>query len=401
MITYSARWIVPVAQPTLAHGTITIVGDRIHSVDPHGTRHPDVDLGPVTLIPGLVNAHVHLDLSGARNQIPPDPAEPFPHWLSRVIAYRRSSDPLSEIRAGLEESLQAGVTLLGDIASEGRSATVLHHAPLRSRVYRECLGLSASRAAESATAAQAWLEQFPASASMRPGLSPHAPYSVRVDLFATLARMQVPLAIHFAESAAEAELINHHDGPFRPFLERLGLWDPAAIIPSVDALAQAVSTAPSVLWVHANLPPLGWRPGPNQAIVYCPRTHAAFGHPPHPFRSYLEAGIPVALGTDGLSSNPDLDILAEGAYLATHHPDLDPATILRMLTIHGAEALGFASEAGTLEAGKSADMVALPVVDDRAKNPWSGLFTSRPAERRTMFRGVWRAGMVASVSESG
>ena len=72
-----------------------------------------------------------------------------------------------------------------------------------------------------------------------------------------------------------------------------------------------------------------------------------------------------------------------------------------MLTIHGAEALGFASATGTLELGKSADMVALPVVDDQANDPWSGLFTSRPAERRTMFRGVWRAGMVASVSESG
>src|SRR5439155_6487571 len=98
------------------------------------------------------------------------------------------------------------------------------------------------------------------------------------------------------------------------------------------------------------------------SVVYCPRTHAAFGHAPHPFREFLARGVRVALGTDGLSSNPDLDILAEARFLHRKHPDLPGATLLRMLTLFGAEALGWAGETGSLEPGKAADLVVLPLL---------------------------------------
>src|SRR5688572_4849700 len=109
--TLSARWVFPVAGPPLPGGTVTVRGDRIESVDPAGARTPDVDFGNAAIIPGLVNAHTHLDLTGARGAVPPGPD--FVDWLRRVVAHRRTRDPSnipSDICAGLAESLRFGTT---------------------------------------------------------------------------------------------------------------------------------------------------------------------------------------------------------------------------------------------------------------------------------------------------
>ncbi len=122
--TYTARWVFPVAGPPLPNGTVTVRGDVIESVDPHGTRTPDEDCGNAAIVPGLVNAHTHLDLSGARGLVPPTDPDHFTDWLRGVIAYRRTRTPeqvQGDIRAGLAECLRFGTTLIGDIAAEGAS----------------------------------------------------------------------------------------------------------------------------------------------------------------------------------------------------------------------------------------------------------------------------------------
>jgi cytosine/adenosine deaminase-related metal-dependent hydrolase len=137
--TFTARWVFPAAGPPLDRGTVTVRGDRIDSVDPAGVRPADEDLGNAAIIPGLVNAHTHLDLSGARGLIPPtDPAH-FTDWLRGVIAYRRSRTPeqvQADIREGLAECLRFGTTLVGDITSGGASYTAV--AP--QRCGRSCSG---------------------------------------------------------------------------------------------------------------------------------------------------------------------------------------------------------------------------------------------------------------------
>jgi cytosine/adenosine deaminase-related metal-dependent hydrolase len=124
--------------------------------------------------------------------------------------------------------------------------------------------------------------------------------------------------------------------------------------------------------------------------VYCPRTHAAFGHPRHPVADFLARGVRVCLGTDSLASNPDLDPLAEARFLHARRPDLPDDAVLRMATLAGAEALGWADETGSLEPGKSADAVAVPLPDRDAADPYELLFSDHPGERQTLFRGVWR-----------
>src|ERR1700722_20815910 len=118
--TLTARWIFPVSEPPLAHGVVTIADGRILAVEAHGAGRADLDLGDVAVLPGLVNAHTHFDLSGMRNLAPPSPD--FPGWLSRVIEHRRqrSADQIrDDVRAGLAECLRTGTTLIGDVAAVG------------------------------------------------------------------------------------------------------------------------------------------------------------------------------------------------------------------------------------------------------------------------------------------
>jgi cytosine/adenosine deaminase-related metal-dependent hydrolase len=410
--TFTARWVFPVSGPPLERGTVTVEGDRIEAVEPHGVRSPDEDLGNAAVIPGLVNAHTHLDLSGARGLIPPTDPDHFTDWLRGVIAYRRSRAPeqvQADIRAGLAECLRHGTTLLGDIASEGASWDALAEAPTRAVVFRELIGAGFSWQ-DTYFNAHAWLSERNSRPDCRPGLSPHAPYTVRSVLFVAVAgrceQQGIPSATHVAESPGETELVLRRSGPFVPFLADFGTTDTAPLITDFADLVGAPSATAPRLFVHCNYLPPDFAFGSNHFVVYCPRTHAAFGHPSHPFRDFLARGVRVCLGTDGLASNPDLDILAEARFVRSRYPDFPGEQLLRMVTLSGAEALGWSDECGSLDAGKSADFVAVPLPDAEAGDPHelllaerAGAWSGREAalrrdrsrvERRTMFRGQWR-----------
>ena len=390
----TARWILPADRPPLAHGTITIQGDTIVAVQPAGFRVPHPhgveDLGDIAILPGFVNAHTHLDLTGMRGQCPPTPD--FAAWLRGVIQHRRLRTPeqvQDDIRAGLAECQRHGTTLVGDISGQGLSGPILRDAAIRSVAFLELLGLSAERAGAAYEQAVSWLASRPESGNCRFGLSPHAPYSVRAELFARIARQlagsEVPCAIHLAESLQELELLEHQRGPTAEFLKELGVWDPTGLSASPAEVVRLFEDVPQTLLIHANY--MTAAQVGRAAVVYCPRTHAAFGHAPHPFRDFLGQGVCVALGTDGLASNPDLDILAEARYLHGRYPDLPGEVLLRMLTLNGATALGMQELVGSLTAGKSADLVVLSV--DGGDDPYRSIFGATSVPRRVMCRGAW------------
>jgi aminodeoxyfutalosine deaminase len=377
MTSVTARWIFPVAGPPVEGGILVFDGERIIGVEPHGSRKPDTDFGNAAILPGLVNAHTHLDLTGMRGLAPP--TSDFTGWLREVIAHRRQRTPeqiTADIREGISESLRSGTTLIGDISGDGSSWAELTEAPLRSVVFREMIGLLKDRAEIAWQEAQQWLGSCQPTPTCRPGLSPHAPYSVRVSLIKAAAGAGVPLAIHLAESAAERELLEDHSGPFVsflhgliPLLDDIGVWGPVGLAKSPEHVIRLAATTAPALFVHGNfLAPTAPIP-PNGTVVLCPRTHHAFGHPPHPVRELLARGVRVALGTDGLSSNPDLSILNEMRFLHADRPDLPGETILKMATLWGAEALGWGAECGSLEAGKSADFVVVRLGDESASDP--------------------------------
>jgi cytosine/adenosine deaminase-related metal-dependent hydrolase len=393
----TARWLFPVDQPPLARGTLTIQGGRILAVDKAGARTADIDLGNAAILPGLVNAHTHLDLSDAVGRCPP--TADFTAWLRAVIAHRRRQTPEDVARAidiGVSQCLRYGTTLVGDIAADGSSWERLTRAPLRATVFYEMLGLTRERAEQTLGIARDWLAKHPDTLTCRAGLSPHAPYSVRACMFAALTRTRphapgtaevyTPTAIHVAETEAEIQLLRYHQGPFVDFLRELGVWDRAGLAGDPKRLVESRNEAASSLFIHGNyLPPetdLG-----KGTLVLCPRTHATFGHKPHPFRTFLAKGSRVVLGTDSLASSPDLDILAEARFLHQQYPELPGETILAMATIQGATALTWNNETGSLAAGKSADLVVLPLPNAEPADPHALVLDAPFAVSAVVFRG--------------
>ncbi len=385
----TARWVFPVDGPPLERGVVAVAGDKIVAVEPHGRLAADLDLGDAAVLPGLVNAHTHLDLSGLWDLAPPN--QDFTDWLRRIISHRRARTPEqvhTDIKAGLAECLRFGTTLLGDISGDGGSWDTLAEAPVRAVVFREFLGLPKDRASGAWERLDGWLASRIATPTLRSGASPHSPYSVRSSLFFAAAARGVPVAVHLAETAAEQELLVLRRGPFVSFLQDLGVWDPEGLAEDTDHVLRLLNGLAPTLIVHGNfLNPAAAIP-PNAILVYCPRTHAFFGHPPHPFREFLARGVRVAVGTDSLASNPDLDVLAEIRFLHQCYPDVPGSTLLRMATLSGAEALGWADETGSLAPGKSADLVVVPLAGDDA-DPYRLLLGAEAPVKRVLFRGRW------------
>lgn len=390
--TFRARWLFPADRPPLAGGVLVVAGGRIVAVEPASRRRPDVDLGNVAVLPGLVNAHTHLDLGALRGSLPP--TTDFTQWLRAVVAYRRSSTPAEwqeAVRAGIAESLSSGTTVLGDISASGLSAALLASSPLRATVFHEIIGLSRTRARQTWNEAASWLRAQSPTPKCRFGISPHAPYSVRRGLWRLASRSNVQVAVHWAETKDEDVLLQEHAGPIRNFLEAMGAWDAAGLATGRAWIDQQLQAAPRVLYIHGNyldrptnglLSTAGRQPGEENhatpsAIVFCPRTHAFFGHEPHPFLELLAAGVNVALGTDSLASNPDLSILREMRFLwKRYRGRLTGEQLLRMGTVNGAMALGWQEEIGSFAPGKAADWITVPLGDGSDDEPHDLLFAA-------------------------
>jgi cytosine/adenosine deaminase-related metal-dependent hydrolase len=218
----------------------------------------------------------------------------------------------------------------------------------------------------------------------QPGLSPHAPYTVHPQLLAQAvalsAARRVPLAMHLAESREEIEYLAEGRGPLRDLLESRGAWDLAARPPHGRPLDELriLAGAHRALIVHGNYldaEEIAFlaRNSDRMAVVYCPRTHAWFGHDRYPLEAMLAAGVTIALGTDSRASAPDLNLLAEMRHVARQFPALGPATILQFGTQNGARALGCDREIGTLEPGKWADLAVVRLQNRPASDPYQWL----------------------------
>lgn len=388
-IALRARYVFPVDGTPIADGIVRIRGDRIEALGSANQFSADLDLGNVALLPGFANPHTHLDLSDALGRCPP--SSDFVGWLRKVVAHRRGQTPEDvdrAVAAGIEHLVRSGTTMVGDISADGASWDRLAAAPLRSVVYHEILGLSRERGMASLQRASDWYRAHAgASQTCRPGFSPHAPYSVHRDVFRqmsdrSLGEAPPAIATHFQESREELELIERRTGPFVDFLKDMGAWEPASLIEDWSEIL-----AMPAAFVHGNYVDAA-APFPHP-LIYCPRTHAAFGHSPHPFRRMRTRGF--ALGTDSLASNPDLSVFEEARFLLRRYPDYDQACLLRLITFEGAAILGWASDAGTLAPGKSADLVVLPLPNRDESDPHRLIFASDLAPTQTMFRGQWVA----------
>ncbi len=387
-----ARYVFPVASPPIEDGAVILDGERIFAVG----RAKDVitpsiaieELGNVAIVPGLVNAHTHLEFSDLAQPLG-RPGMEFSQWIRAVIARRQSIAPeqlqakkREAITSGLRQSLQAGTTLLGEIATFPPLVEAYEKSPLQGVLLLESLGYSDERVAEALTRSVDFIRGQRWPAAWQRGISPHAPYSTNWQIVAAAAGGAWPVAMHLAESRAELELLNSHRGPFRDMLDSIGLWRDEALPKTTGVMwyLEQLARAPRALVVHGNYltdEEIAFIAARRAAlsVVYCPRTHAYFQHDAYPLAKMLSAGVNVAIGTDSRASNPDLSLLAELRHVARHH-SLAGEDVLRLGTLSGAQSLGFAHEVGTLEMRKRADLAVIALDDRSPSDPHELLLDS-------------------------
>ena len=370
-----ARWIVPVGRPAIEDGWLRIERGRIVAL---GRRNiagsgRTIDLGSVVVLPGLVNAHTHLEFSDLER--PLDAEGGLPGWIARVVALRRARPTgleeaarlAASLRAGLAESLRAGVTTIGEIATAVPRGGYPPVGP-RLRVYREALGLSFRGGVLPGVVARD-LDRLRGSA----GISPHAPMTVSKALGRALlrdaAKRGLPVTMHLAESLAELAYVTGGGGPFRDLFATLGAWPadrPPPVLPPSEWIGRLARARRGSV-VHGTF--LGEPPDPTAldrlarhrirlGLVVCPRTTRLLSGRLPPVERFLAAGIRVAIGTDSRASNPDLSVLAEARELVGSGVT-SPGEALRMMTSDAAWNVAHESLAGSIAVGRPADLVVL------------------------------------------
>ena len=372
MIRYSADWVLPIAGPPLRRGHVDVDGGRVVSVGALAAAGPSdavhVALGSTVILPALVNAHTHLELSELRGTVPP--ASSMPEWVTGVLARRAESG--APAPAAIDEARAFGTGLFGDIGNSLAAVPVLERAGVAARVFREVLAFPDAGAAAAVDAAVAEARAVAGTSPVRVGLAAHAPFSVGRAAFAALdlairTSFTGPRCIHLAESADELEFLRTGRGAWRDLLERIGRWDPGWVAPAcgpveyLDRVGWLRAGLIAVHGVHLTETELARLAGCGVALVTCPRSNIWTGVGPPPIDRFIRSGVRLAVGTDSLASVPDLNLFAELELMRRLAPSVPARLLLACATVHGAEALGFADELGQITPGRRAALIAARV----------------------------------------
>lgn len=375
MISYAARWVLPISAPAIEHGCVTVRDGRLAYVGPRAGAPPSEmrELGECVLLPGLVNAHTHLELTVMRGFLEDMPFRP---WLMRLTKARTDvldrEDLLASAIVGVSEGLSAGITTFADTCASGVAHEALRTLGARGAVYQEVFGPDPSQCRASLAGLRENVDALRRddSALVRTGVSPHAPYTVSDELFAATADYaraeELRLAVHIAESHDEWRMVAEGEGEFARgwrergievrvrgespvhLLERTGVLDRRALL---------------IHCVHVNDADLGRMRDHACAVAHCPASNAKLGHGISRLLEMMSRQIPVGLGSDSVASNNRMDLLGEARLavlmqrvLAGAHASLPAAGALELATLGGARALGLAAEVGSLDVGKAADL---------------------------------------------
>ena len=328
--------------------------------------HPDE-----LILPALVNAHAHLDLT----PIGPVPfSGEFTGWLRDVVD-RRPAEPkaiIEAVRQGMLMSKASGVGHIGDIAGSTAAVMGRRQAPDDTVIpgvsYLECFGLGANQASTIARVQRA-LEDLPFETRIENhdrgavlGLGPHAPYSTGLDVYKAANRLShdriYRLSTHLAETPEELQFVREADGPFAALLKELGKWD-QSIKPAGDHPVQWLEhVLKHARWVlaHCNYVDdehIDILQKTGTSVAYCPVASEYFGHKDHRYRDMLDAGVNVCLGTDSILCQPadeaqPMGILPQMRRLY-RRDQTEPGTLLKMATTHGMLALEFSENDATLQ----------------------------------------------------
>jgi len=337
------------------------------------------DLGNAIVLPGLVNAHTHLELSWLAGRLPAD--GDYLRWMRELLRLR-ADETEAEVREAARRQIlemQArGTVAVGDVANRIWTGPELAASTLHGIQFQELYGFRTADAAARVEEAIGRLEALAAdpvvaaaTERLRVILTPHATHTTSARLLRALAGRAIaaaePLSIHVAESRDEVLLLDDGSGRLPELYREREFWDETWQPPGqspVEYLNRLGVLSPRTLAVHCvhlGHQDLSMLQAREVTVVTCPRSNERLGVGTAPIPQLLGAGVPVALGTDSLASAPDLDVLAEIAALRRIHPAVSPAAALRMATFNGARALGLDSRLGSIEVGKLAALAVVPL----------------------------------------
>ena len=399
----TADWVLPVSRPPIREGAVCVergiivdIG-RLRDLESRHPGHDRHDFPGCVLMPGLVNAHTHLALSGLRGVVGP---MPFDQWLPRLVTALSvwgPDDYAASATLGAEACLEAGVTVVGDIVHGPESMAAAADCGIGGVFYWEILGLRADQLPRVLE-----LAEFPripggaCGARTRCGLSPHAAYTVGPEAMAAVIgdahELRVPVAIHVAESAAETQLLLDGTGPLAGIAERLafGFRPPATgAVTYLDRIG-ALEGATAVHLCHVQPGEIPRLAATVRGAVTCPRSNRFLHNPLPPIARLLRSGIAVGIGTDSSASNDDLDLMAEVRVLSEELPRIAPRRLIEMVTSMGAVALGVEDRFGVLEPGMQADVALFAL--DGANDPEAAVvrLAGRDTVRAVLAGGTWR-----------
>lgn len=411
-VRWHARWVVPVATPPIADGTVITEGDRIvwvgeRALAPAGDR--DEDLGEAFLTPGLVNTHTHLDLTMMRGFLSDLPFFDWVRTLTRATQALDDADFADAATLGIAEGLAAGTTTFADTAPNSAAFDAMRAMGVRGIAYREVFAPDPKDADKALALLGDQLAAMRERQTelVRVGVSPHAPYSVCDALYAGVAALaathRLPVAVHIAEGEDEQRLVVHGDGRFAEFLQGRGIATPPRGREPLDIVARGGLMGRETLLIHAvrvSEAGIARIADAGCGVAHCPASNARLGHGTAPLLAMLKAGVQVGLGSDSMASNDRMDLLEEArlaslAQRAAHgrHDAVTAKQAFRLATLGGAEALGLDDEIGSLEVGKQADLAAFAAAEPRGPtvHPYDALvFGPRPRTRRVVVAGVER-----------
>ena len=366
-----ARWVLPIDRAPIEGGWVESDNGRISRVGSGAPPAAAEDLGDVALLPGLVNAHTHLELSWMAGLVPQAPS--MNDWILNLLRVRREGAPggadaeLASARAAVNMMRATGVVLVGDITNNCITVEALRGSGLGGVMFYELLGFNAVDPEGLVRAAWQRLEKT--NTDLKLSVVAHAPYSVSPGLFRAIAARsdRTPLSIHLGESAEEVEFLRTGGGPIRETLDRLGVWTGTWRVPECDPvkyisdLGYLRSGLLVVHGVHLTDDALERLRKAGAVIVSCPRSNIWVGAGPPRLSHFYAARLPVAVGTDSLASVATLNLFDELAEMRRLAPEVAAGTFLASATKVGAEALGFGKDYGTIAPGKRPGLVAVDV----------------------------------------
>jgi 5-methylthioadenosine/S-adenosylhomocysteine deaminase len=376
MDVYSADWVLPVDGPPIRDGAVSVEDGRIAAVGTAAELGTGERFEDAAIIPGFVNAHSHLEYAVYAGF--GEGLGDFAEWIALHVE-RKSRIGWEEFvaiaRLGAAECLASGITTVGDCSYSGATARACDELGLRAIVFLEVFGADPVAALQRFAELRARVEDC-FSERVRPGVSPHAPYTVTLETYRACAGLGLPLQTHLSESRSELRYLEDGSGPWGGYRQ---LLVPPAGTTGPRLLAEAGLLGPGVSAAHCvevDAEEIELLAASGTGVVHCPRSNGYLGCGVAPVADLRAAGVRVGLGTDSPASAPSFDAFEElrtaivSARARERRADaLTASDALGLATLGSARALGLESEVGSLAVGKRADL-AVVSLEGSPYHPW-------------------------------